>query len=68
MPFRPKNVIQKMTNSCKNKSHLEKNAVLEDIKFLKSMMTVERKSSYQGVDKTYEKKVEDVISGLKNDL
>jgi len=49
MPFWPRNVLTIMEESKRGKNENEKNAIAEDISFLKSMMT-DRVASYQGKD------------------
>ena len=49
MPFWPRNVLTIIEESKRGKNENEKNAIAEDISFLKSMMT-DRVASYQGQD------------------
>ena len=52
MPFRPRNVIEKMEKSKQKKGSTEVLAIEEDIRFLKSMMK-DRIAHYTSVDSNY---------------
>ena len=58
MPFWPREVLQVMESNKMYKKDFEKKTVDEDILFLKSMMSNERKASYAGRDKILAKTIE----------